>query len=76
MRGLYDTILEEFPPDFGKAISKKEREEKQLYTPTLIYGEIDFDSFGTSFLFLISFIIIYYLKLTFTFSLFTFSIKN
>lgn len=48
MRGIYDTILEEFPIDFGKAISKKEREERQLYAPTLIYGEIDFDSFGNS----------------------------
>ena len=48
MRGLYDVILEEFPSDFGKAISKKEREEKQLYVSTLIYGEIDFDSFGNN----------------------------
>lgn len=46
MRGIYDVILEEFPPDFGKAISKKEREERQLFVSTLIYGEIDFDSFG------------------------------
>lgn len=46
MRGIYDTILEEFPPDFGKALSKREREDKKMYVSTLIYGEIDFDSFG------------------------------
>jgi hypothetical protein len=46
MRGIYETILEEFPPDFGKALSKKEREDKKMFVSTLIYGEIDFDSFG------------------------------
>ena len=40
--------MEEFPSEFGKSISKKEREEKKLYISTLIYGEIDFDSFGIS----------------------------
>mmetsp|Transcript_2302 Transcript_2302/g.3527 ORF Transcript_2302/g.3527 Transcript_2302/m.3527 type:complete len:273 (-) Transcript_2302:197-1015(-) len=45
-RSVYDTIMEEFPSEFGKSISKKEREEKKLYISTLIYGEIDFDSFG------------------------------
>lgn len=46
MRGIYDTIVEEFPIDFGKALSKKEREDKKMFVSTLIYGEIDFDSFG------------------------------
>jgi hypothetical protein len=46
MRGIYDTVVEDFPPDFGKALSKREREDKKLYMSTLIYGEIDFDSFG------------------------------
>jgi hypothetical protein len=47
MRGIYETVIEEFPPDFGKALSKREREDKKLFVSTLIYGEIDFDSFGS-----------------------------
>mmetsp|Transcript_13942 Transcript_13942/g.20854 ORF Transcript_13942/g.20854 Transcript_13942/m.20854 type:complete len:272 (+) Transcript_13942:85-900(+) len=46
MRSIYDAIMEQFPSDFGKALSKKERAEKMLSMTTLIYGEIDFDSFG------------------------------
>lgn len=45
-RETYDTVLEQYPLDFGKALSKKERQEKSLPHTTLIYGEIDFDSFG------------------------------
>jgi hypothetical protein len=47
-RETYDTVLEQYPTDFGKALSKKERQEKALPHTTLIYGEIDFDSFGNS----------------------------
>jgi hypothetical protein len=46
LRRIYDNILDDFPREFGKALSKKEREEKKLYSTTLIYGEIDYDSFG------------------------------
>lgn len=46
MKSIYENILAQFPSDLGKIVSKKEREQLKLYLTTLIYGEIDFDSFG------------------------------
>jgi hypothetical protein len=46
MSNVYDLIFDAFPQNFGKMLSKKERSEKQLYDTSLIYGEIDYDSFG------------------------------
>lgn len=46
MSTIYDTIFDSFAPNFGKLLSKKERSEKKLYDTALIYGEIDYDSFG------------------------------
>ena len=42
----YDLVFDAFPHNFGKALSKKERTEKKLYDVALIYGEIDYESFG------------------------------
>ena len=46
MGEVFDMIFEAFQPNFGKLLSKKERSEKQLYDTSLIYGEIDYESFG------------------------------
>jgi hypothetical protein len=46
MSNVYDLIYDAFPPNFGKLLSKKERSEKKLYDTALIYGEIDYESFG------------------------------
>ena len=46
MRDLYDVIYESFPPNFGKALSKKERSAKKLYDTSLIYGEIEYETLG------------------------------
>ena len=46
MSSVYDLIFDSFPQNFGKMLSKKERSEKQLFDTSLIYGEIDYDSFG------------------------------
>mmetsp|Transcript_31203 Transcript_31203/g.58083 ORF Transcript_31203/g.58083 Transcript_31203/m.58083 type:complete len:263 (+) Transcript_31203:87-875(+) len=42
----YEFIFDAFPINFGKELSKKERSAKKLYASSLIYGEIDFDTFG------------------------------
>lgn len=42
----YDVIFDAFPPNFGKLLSKKERSEKKLYDTALIYGEIEYETFG------------------------------
>ena len=47
MKPLYNKVIEQFPPDFGKAVSKRQREDEHLVGSALIYGEIDFVSFGT-----------------------------
>mmetsp|Transcript_26892 Transcript_26892/g.45344 ORF Transcript_26892/g.45344 Transcript_26892/m.45344 type:complete len:295 (+) Transcript_26892:91-975(+) len=44
---IYDSIMQAFPPALGKAVSKKEREELSLKQPSLVYGEITFEAFGT-----------------------------
>lgn len=49
MKPLYNKVIEQFPPDFGKAVSKRQREDEHLVSSALIYGEIDFVSFGTHF---------------------------
>lgn len=54
MSNIYDLIFDSFPPNFGKMASKKERTEKKLYDTSLIYGEIDYDSFGIAILFVFS----------------------
>lgn len=46
MKAIFNEILSPYPSDLGKVVSKKERQEKKMYLTTLIYGEIDFDSFG------------------------------
>jgi SAM-dependent methyltransferase len=46
---LYEEIMRPFPVALGKAVSKKEREEKKTKDSTLVYGEITFDALGTVF---------------------------
>ncbi|RYH14954.1 hypothetical protein EON65_32680 [archaeon] len=46
---IYDSIMQSFPTQLGKAVSKKEREELSLKDPNLIYGEIVFDTLGLVF---------------------------
>jgi hypothetical protein len=48
MKAIYNEVLSPFPSDLGKVVSKKERSELKLYITTLIYGEIDFESFGST----------------------------
>ena len=43
---IYTEIAKHFPVEAGKAISKREREERSLKDNTLVYGEISFASFG------------------------------
>ena len=40
---LYTTLLEDYPVNLGKAISKKQREREHLKDPTLVYGEIKYN---------------------------------
>lgn len=47
-RKWYDTICGKFPPDFGKALSRRERDQKELFMPHLVYSEITFDALGES----------------------------
>ena len=46
-KDIYDAVLQAFPTTLGKSVSKKEREELNLKTPNLVYGEITFETFGT-----------------------------
>jgi hypothetical protein len=46
-KDIYDSIMQAFPPTLGKSVSKKERDELNLKTPNLVYGEITFETFGT-----------------------------
>jgi len=43
---VYEDIVKPFPVTLGKAASKKERENMKSKAPTLVYGEIDFMTFG------------------------------
>ena len=45
-RDIFQDIAKFYPVETGKAISKKEREELNMKTTTLVYGELSFDSFG------------------------------
>ena len=40
---IYSTLLEDYPVNLGKAISKKQREREHLKDPTLVYGEIKYN---------------------------------
>ena len=40
---IYTTLLEDYPVNLGKAISKKQREREHLKDPTLVYGEIKYN---------------------------------
>lgn len=43
---IYDDLVQTFPTQVGKAASKKEREELNLTSSTLVYGEISFEAFA------------------------------
>ena len=40
---LYNSLLEDYPVNLGKAISKKQREREQLKDTALVYGEIKYN---------------------------------
>jgi hypothetical protein len=46
-RVIYESITGKFPPNFGKALSRRERDQKELSETDLVYSEIDFDALGT-----------------------------
>jgi hypothetical protein len=47
---VYDITVQAFPPSMGKAVSKKDREERDLVKDkNLMYGEINFESLGLVF---------------------------
>ena len=43
---LYDTLTSQFTISMAKSASKRERDEKQLKSMNLVYGEITFESMG------------------------------
>jgi len=43
---VYKMLTMDYPTTVGKAVSKKEREEKSMRTSTLVYGEINFQPFA------------------------------
>jgi hypothetical protein len=43
---VYNTLVEDFPVTIGKALSKRERQTKDLRAGTLVYGEIEFASYA------------------------------
>jgi len=45
-QAIYDDLVKPFPVTLGKATSKKERDNMKTKAPTLVYGEIDFMTFG------------------------------
>jgi len=45
-QSIYEDLTKAFPTSIGKAVSKKEREQFQLSSSTLVYGEISFEAFG------------------------------
>jgi len=49
LQPLYEELVSTFPSGTGKAISKKEREEKKLLQTNLVYGEISFEALGITF---------------------------
>lgn len=46
---LYDKLVGKYPPDFGRALSHRERDKKELSAPHLAYSEISFDALAISF---------------------------
>lgn len=46
---VYEKLITHHPTSVGKALSSQEREERKLSASTLVYGEINFDSFGIAF---------------------------
>lgn len=44
---IYDSVMQAFPSTLGKSVSKKERDELNLKAPSLVYGEVTFETFGT-----------------------------
>ena len=48
LRRQYNLLVEDYPVNLGKAISKKQRERERLKDPVLAYGEITFDLIGLS----------------------------
>ena len=44
-KALYEELFSETSLEVGKKLSKEERDRKQLDEKSLIYGEVDFDSF-------------------------------
>jgi len=47
--GVYQEVVRDYPTSVGKAVSKKERDETGQHHATLVYGEINFESFGIAF---------------------------
>lgn len=47
-RTVYNTICGKFPPNFGKALSRRERDTKDLATHNFVYSEISFDAIAIS----------------------------
>ena len=43
---LYDSLTSQFTISMAKAASKRERDEKQLTSMNMVYGEITFESMG------------------------------
>jgi SAM-dependent methyltransferase len=43
---IYQELIREIPLSLGKSTSKKERDEQGLKSPTLAYGEIEYQTFG------------------------------
>ena len=48
-RAIYEKLVAEYPTKIGKAVSKRERDELGKAQSTLVYGEINFDSFAIAF---------------------------
>ena len=45
-REKYELFCGKYPPNFGKAISRRERDEKELFEKNYVYSEISFDALG------------------------------
>eukprot|EP01041_Mallomonas_annulata_P007713 gene7713-15783_t len=46
---LFQVLYEDFPITYGKAVSRKEREDNEYTSATLVYGEINFNPFAMVF---------------------------
>lgn len=45
-KDIYLDIAKMFPTDLGKSLSRTERDANGLKQPTLVYGEVTFDTLG------------------------------